>query len=70
MSPTENPDPSAPDPWDAWNHSLAEEWDHEHPCPPDRCINLMRKLGYDIPPEYDCCTCYERAQKRAGHPEG
>lgn len=58
MKSTENPNPSEP------------EYDHEHPCPSDMCINLLRQIGYAIPEEADCCTCYERAQKRAGHPEG
>jgi len=45
-------------------------YDHEHPCPSDKCIAVLRRLGYDIPKEVDCCVCLAREQqKKAGHPE-
>lgn len=67
MNPTENPDSSAPDPIDEWNHSLTDEYDHEHPCPSNRCIAVMRRIGYDIPEEITCCVCYARSMEQ-GHP--
>lgn len=34
--------------------------DHEHPCPSAECVAALRRDGYDVPDEVDCCICWER----------
>ncbi len=41
---------------DDWRSAI--KYDHEHPCPSARCVEVMRKNGVDVPDGVDCCICW------------
>jgi hypothetical protein len=34
--------------------------DHEHPCPSTACRDDLRRQGYDLPDDMECCICWKQ----------